>query len=633
MDLKTIREELSHLESLVDGWRSDAGIPALERDLALGMLRRLYECVRFGAEEVPPQAAAEPVAAEMPESIDLAEVLAFEPVAVVPEPFPSSNEEQAEADRLLDAGSAGIAAADSVLTAEPDAVPATAGADADDAAQTVLAAEETESSVSAEDAAASADEESVAETAEVVAATVDEEPAVEASESVGAPADDRETTVGLQPSEVVEEPTEEPSEVSEPSDENTEPYRPAEESAEPVVIAAEPASVSPVAKAEEQAAPQPEPVCEEQTAAPASPDTAAEPAAPAAETPAAETPAAEMPAAEHAAAEHRGGGARRPLMGSLFGVEEPVVRHRHRQRVIMSLYGDTEPAVSERLSGAGTVRHAAPAPAERRMAEMPAETLRHDEAGQPAAAPEVAAPAAGETVAADAAMPADAAAAERMPAADSVGETATVEAQPVASESPSPSLRAETAEAEVDGAGAGETVPEQYAEEEENPFVEVQLDAVGDDASEPVSEEPVSEESEPEEPVGEKPGTTGNVPTAGPFVQSPVAAEGGAVLGEVINHDVRTLADTIAPPRDMASEIARSEPVTDLRRAIGINDRFLMIRDLFGGDADAYEQAITELDGFHDLDECMIYIAENFAWNSSSDGARFLMELLERKYA
>lgn len=597
MDLKTIREELSHLESLVDGWRSDAGIPALERDLALGMLRRLYECVRFGAEEVPPQAAAEPVAAEMPESIDLAEVLAFKPVAVVPEPFPSSNEEQAEADRLLDAGSAGIAAADSVLTAEPDAepdaAPATAGADADDAAQTVLAAEEAENSVSAEDAAASADEESEAETAEVVAATVDEEPA------------------------------EEPSEVSEPSDKNTEPQRPAEEPAEPVVIAAEPASVSPVAKAEEQAAHQPELVCEEQAAAPASPDTAAEPAAPAAEM-----PAAEMPAAEHAAAEHRGGGARRPLMGSLFGVEEPVVRHRHRQRVIMSLYGDTEPAVSERLSGAGTVRHAAPAPAERRMAEMPAETLRHDEAGQPAAAPEVTVPAAGETVAADAAMPADAAAAERMPAADPVGETATVEAQPVASESPSPSLQAETAEAEVDGAGAGETVPEQYAEEEENPFVEVQLDAVGGDAS-----EPVSEESEPEEPVGEKPGTTGNVPTAGPFVQSPVAAEGGAVLGEVINHDVRTLADTIAPPRDMAAEIARSEPVTDLRRAIGINDRFLMIRDLFGGDADAYEQAITELDGFHDLDECMIYIAENFAWNSSSDGARFLMELLERKYA
>ena len=36
---------------------------------------------------------------------------------------------------------------------------------------------------------------------------------------------------------------------------------------------------------------------------------------------------------------------------------------------------------------------------------------------------------------------------------------------------------------------------------------------------------------------------------------------------------------------------------------------------------------------FDDLDECMIYIAENYAWNANSDGAKFLMELLERKFA
>lgn len=107
----------------------------------------------------------------------------------------------------------------------------------------------------------------------------------------------------------------------------------------------------------------------------------------------------------------------------------------------------------------------------------------------------------------------------------------------------------------------------------------------------------------------------------------------GAVLGDVINHDVQTLADTIAPPRDVASELRRSEPVTDLRRAIGINDKFLMIRDLFGGDAASYEAAIGALNDFDDFDECMIHIAENYAWNANSDGAKFLMELLERKFA
>ena len=68
-------------------------------------------------------------------------------------------------------------------------------------------------------------------------------------------------------------------------------------------------------------------------------------------------------------------------------------------------------------------------------------------------------------------------------------------------------------------------------------------------------------------------------------------------------------------------------------RAIGINDKFLMIRDLFDGDARAYEAALDKLDAFGDFDDCMIYIAENYAWNANSDGAKFLMELLERKFA
>ena len=42
---------------------------------------------------------------------------------------------------------------------------------------------------------------------------------------------------------------------------------------------------------------------------------------------------------------------------------------------------------------------------------------------------------------------------------------------------------------------------------------------------------------------------------------------------------------------------------------------------------------IGTLNGFDDFDECMIYIAENYAWNANSDGAKFLMELLERKFA
>ena len=103
------------------------------------------------------------------------------------------------------------------------------------------------------------------------------------------------------------------------------------------------------------------------------------------------------------------------------------------------------------------------------------------------------------------------------------------------------------------------------------------------------------------------------------------------VLGEVLGGDVHTLADTIAAPKDMASEIVRKERITDLKQAIGINDKFLLLRDLFGGDTERYERTIDRLNEFDDLDDCIIYISENYDWNPSSDGVRFLMELLERK--
>lgn len=102
----------------------------------------------------------------------------------------------------------------------------------------------------------------------------------------------------------------------------------------------------------------------------------------------------------------------------------------------------------------------------------------------------------------------------------------------------------------------------------------------------------------------------------------------GKVLGDVLRTADKTLGDTIARPRD----IAESAPVTSLRSAIGIADRFLLISDLFGGDERAYERAIVAIDSFDNLDDCMVHIVENYSWRSESEGARLIMDLLQRKF-
>jgi hypothetical protein len=102
-------------------------------------------------------------------------------------------------------------------------------------------------------------------------------------------------------------------------------------------------------------------------------------------------------------------------------------------------------------------------------------------------------------------------------------------------------------------------------------------------------------------------------------------------LGDVMSGGRQTLGDTLGTGRtDMASRIAAAE-ASSLRSAIGLNDKFLMIRDMFEGSDAAFEEAIARLDEFGDLDEAIIYIHDTYDWSADSEGVKLLVELLERK--
>ena len=112
-------------------------------------------------------------------------------------------------------------------------------------------------------------------------------------------------------------------------------------------------------------------------------------------------------------------------------------------------------------------------------------------------------------------------------------------------------------------------------------------------------------------------------------VAKPIVEEKPQTLADAIPA-TQTLADVITAPTALAEEINNAR-VHSLRDGIGLNDKFLMIRDLFDGDGDAYEEAINALDAMETLDDCMIHIIENYAWNPDSEGSKFIMQLLERK--
>ena len=99
------------------------------------------------------------------------------------------------------------------------------------------------------------------------------------------------------------------------------------------------------------------------------------------------------------------------------------------------------------------------------------------------------------------------------------------------------------------------------------------------------------------------------------------------------------IADVLGSGRKVLGDVSQNESmptppmskISDLRKAIGINDKFIMLRDLFAGNEAQYNTTIDALNSFTSLDDCMIYIVENFAWNPDSEGAKLIVSLIERK--
>jgi len=178
--------------------------------------------------------------------------------------------------------------------------------------------------------------------------------------------------------------------------------------------------------------------------------------------------------------------------------------------------------------------------------------------------------------------------------------------------------------------------PEVDVEEEGEPEVEVEL--IFDE-----SEEEETEHEEPETENEQEQEITSNAPNASNDLNAPIVEEklstpkrspllslyeeSAPIIGEQF-HEAPSVADTIACPKG----VAERAPVVSLRDAIGVADRFMLIRELFDDDVASYESAIEALDKQPSFDDCIIFIAEHYAWSPNLQATKLVMDLLQRKY-
>ena len=103
-----------------------------------------------------------------------------------------------------------------------------------------------------------------------------------------------------------------------------------------------------------------------------------------------------------------------------------------------------------------------------------------------------------------------------------------------------------------------------------------------------------------------------------------------------IEQPVEEKQETPEEPEDnsLAAKLQRT-PVTDIRLALGINDKVMIINDLFRGSVDRYNKSIDALNDFPTLSGAKVYMSElqiELQWDIESQAYKMLNDLVERRF-
>lgn len=98
-----------------------------------------------------------------------------------------------------------------------------------------------------------------------------------------------------------------------------------------------------------------------------------------------------------------------------------------------------------------------------------------------------------------------------------------------------------------------------------------------------------------------------------------------------------SLNDKLKQVKTELAEVLKETPVKDLRKAIGINDRFVFINDLFRGDEVMYERSIKTINGFNIFPEAEYWISRELkiklGWNSDHPLVLQFDQLVKRRFS
>jgi hypothetical protein len=110
-------------------------------------------------------------------------------------------------------------------------------------------------------------------------------------------------------------------------------------------------------------------------------------------------------------------------------------------------------------------------------------------------------------------------------------------------------------------------------------------------------------------------------------------AKEGSLLSDRFKSEDPTLNEEIGSQTkqdDLSSQL-NTNPITNLTGAIGLNEKFELINELFDGDKSKFDQTMQTLNSSGSFVEAYSYLEENFEWDMENRYVQRILELIRRK--
>lgn len=124
-----------------------------------------------------------------------------------------------------------------------------------------------------------------------------------------------------------------------------------------------------------------------------------------------------------------------------------------------------------------------------------------------------------------------------------------------------------------------------------------------------------------------------------PLVEIPTLSHQNGVqeINETVALKQESLNDRLRQQNAEVGELLKGSPIKDLRKGIGINDRFTFISELFRGDEPMYERSIKTINGFNIFPEAQYWINRELivklGWDVDAETVKHFYQLVKRRFS